>query len=158
IAFNSVLRYKGKQTEPQAVGRALGVRAVLQSRLVQRGDDLEISVELVDVRDNRHLWGQQYNRKLSEVALLPPEIAQDISEKLRLRLSGEEKKRLTKRYTESGEAWQLYMKGTYFKRRFTKEGLEKGIELFEQAIKQDPNYAPAYAALAHSYGQLGFWG
>jgi len=158
IAFNSVLRYKGKQTDPKTVGRELGVRAVLMSRLVQRGDDLEISVELIDVGDDRHLWGEQYNRKLSEIALLPPEIAQEISEKLRLRLSGEEKKRLTKRYTESGEAYGLYLMGNYFLHRRTKEGMSKSIEFFDQAIKKDQSYAPAYAGLAFAYGSMGFQG
>ena len=103
IALNSVLRYKGKQTDPQVIGRELNVRAVLMSRLVQRGDDISISTELVDVRDNRHLWGGQYNRKLADIMTVQTEIAQEISQKLRLRLSGEEKKRLTKRYTENGE-------------------------------------------------------
>ena len=156
IALNSVLRYKGKQTDPQVVGRELNVRAVLIGRLAQRGDDLAISVELVDVRDNRHLWGQQYNRKLSEVTSVQTEIAQEISEKLRLPLSGEEKKRLAKRYTESGEAYQLYMMGSYYRRTRSESGLHKSVDFFEQAIKKDPNYAPAYAGLASTYGVLGF--
>src|SRR5438876_10172489 len=84
IALNSVLRYKGKQTDPQAVGRELGVRAVLMGRVTQHGDELSITTELVDVRDNRHLWGGQYNRKLADVAAVQTEIAQEISEKLRL--------------------------------------------------------------------------
>jgi len=132
----------------------LNVRAVLMGRLTQRGDDLAISVELVDVRNNRHLWGQQYNRKLSEINAVPAEIAQEISEKLRLRLSGDDKKRLTKRYTQSGEAYQLYMMGRYYRRRLTKEGLEKAIEYLEQAIKKDPSYAPAYAELGETYRSL----
>jgi tetratricopeptide (TPR) repeat protein len=112
----------------------------------------------VDVRDNRHLWGQQYNRKLADITAVQTEIAQEISEKLRLRLSGEEKKRLTKPYTASGDAYQLYMMGGYYRRRSTKEGNEKGIEFFEQAIKKEPNYAPAYAGLAFTYGGLGLMG
>jgi len=154
IALNSVLRYKGKQTDPQTVGRELNVRAVLMGRLTQRGDDLAVSVELVDVRDNHHLWGQQYNRKLAEITSLEVEIAQEISEKLRLRLTGEEKRRLTKRYTDSGEAYRLYVIGRYYQRRWTTDGFEKSIELFEQAIKQDPGYAPAYAGLALTYRGL----
>src|SRR5437870_5985907 len=117
IARSSVLRYKGKQTDPQVVGRELGVGAVLMGRLVQRGDELSISVELVDVRDNRHLWGQQYNRKRADIIGVTSEIAQEISGGLRLRLSGEEKKQLTKRYTENGEAYQLYMMGRYYTHR-----------------------------------------
>lgn len=158
IALNSVLRYKGKQTDPQAVGRELNVRAVLMGRLVQRGDDLSISVELVDVRDNRHLWGQQYDRKLANIAAVQAEIAQDISEKLRLRFSGEDKQRLAKRYTQSGEAYQLYMLGRYYFRRKGKEQVEKSVEYFEQAIKKDPSLAPAYAGLGEAYRNLGFNG
>jgi len=155
IALNSVLRYKGKQTDPQEIGRKLNVRAVLMSRLIQHGDELSISVELVDVRDSRHLWGQQYDRKLSEITALTTEIAQDISEKLRLRLSGKEKKRLTKRYTENSEAYQLYVMGRYFRRTRTEKGFQKSVEYFDQAIKKDPNYAPAYAGLAMTYAFLG---
>jgi TolB-like protein/Tfp pilus assembly protein PilF len=157
IALNSVLRYKGKQTDPQAVGRELNVRAVLMGRLTQRGDDVVINVELVDVRDNRHLWGRQYDRKLADIIGVQTEIAQDISERLRLRLSGDEKKQLTKRYTQSGEAYQLYMMGRYYFRRSGKEeDLQKSIEYFEQAIKKDPNYAPAYAGLGGTYHLMGW--
>ncbi|PYS64203.1 MAG: hypothetical protein DMF74_07720 [Acidobacteria bacterium] len=155
IALNSVLRYKGKQTDPQVIGRELNVRAVLMSRLVQHGDDISISTELVDVRDNRHLWGGQYNRKLADIMTVQTEIAQEISQKLRLRLSGEEKKRLTKRYTENGEAYQLYVMGRYFRRTRSEKGFQKSVDYFEQAIKNDPNYAPAYAGLAGTYAFLG---
>jgi TolB-like protein/DNA-binding winged helix-turn-helix (wHTH) protein/Tfp pilus assembly protein PilF len=159
IALNSVLRYKGKQTDPQAVGRELNVQAVLVGRLTQRGDDLAISVELVDVRNNRHLWGQQYNRKLAEISAVPTEIAQDISEKLRLQLTGDETKRLAKHYTQNAEAYQLYMLGRYyFNRSGKKEDVEKSIEYYEQAIKKDPTYAPAYAGLGTTYHLLGWMG
>lgn len=157
IALNSVLRYKGKQTDPQTVGRDLNVRAVLMGRIVQRGDDLAISIELVDVRDNRHLWGSQYNHKLADIVGLQTEIAQDVTENLRLTFSGEEKKRLTKRYTESGEAYRLYLLGRYYFRRKGKDALEKSIEYFEQAIIIDPTYAPAYAGLGETYRNLS-WG
>ena len=158
IALNSVLRYKGKETDPQEIGRKLGVRAVLISRLVQRGDNLSISSELVDVRDNKHLWGGQYDRKLADIAAVQTEIAQDISEQLRLRLTGDEKQRLTKHYTQSGEAYQLYIMGRFYARKRTNEGWEKSIEYYEQAIKKDPNYAPAYVGLGTSYGGLGWIG
>jgi len=158
ISFNSALRYKGKQSDPQVVGRELGVRAVLMGRLVQHGDELSISTELVDVRDNRRLWGGQYNRKLADITAVQTEIAREISEKLRLRLTGEEKQRLTKRYTESGEAYQLYTMGRFFSRKRTKEGWEKGIDHFERAIEKDPNYALAYVGLARVYSNLGFTG
>jgi len=119
IALNSVLRYKGKQTDPQTVGRELNVRAVLMGRLVQHGDELSLSMELIDVRDNKHLWGGQYNRRSSDMVGLQAEIAQEIAEKLRLPLTGEDKKQLAKRDTQSGEAYQLYMLGGYYRRRFT---------------------------------------
>ena len=156
IALNSVLRYRGKQTDPQAVGRELGVRAVLMSRLVQQGDSVSISTELIDVRDNRRLWGGQYDRKLADINVVQTQIAQDISERLRLRLTGAEKQRLAKRYTQSVEAYQLYMRGRYFRRRHTKEGYEKSLQYLEQAIKKDPNYAPAYAEMGEVYRNLGW--
>jgi tetratricopeptide (TPR) repeat protein len=158
IARSSVLRYKGKQTDPQVVGRELNVRAVLTGQVIKRGDDLSISVELVDVRDNKHLWGAQYNRKLADITAVPTEIAQNISQGLRLRLSGEEKKRLAKRYTENGEAYQLYLMGRSYSYTRSEKGLQKSIELYEQAIKKDPNYAPAYAGLSGTYHTLGFQG
>jgi len=154
IALNSALRYKGKQ-DPQTIGRELNVRAVLMGRVSQHGDDLTINVELVDVRDNRHLWGQQYNCKLADITAVPSEIAQSVSDKLRLQLSGAEKERLTKRYTENGEAYQLYVTGRYYAHTRSENGSQKSIELFEQAIKKDPNYAPAYAGLALTYDLLG---
>lgn len=158
IALNSVLRYKGQQTDPQTVGRELGVRAVLMGRLIQQGDDLSISTELVDVRDNKRLWGGRYNRKLRDIISVQTEIAQNISEALRLRLTSEEKERLAKRYTQNGQAYQLYMMGSYYRRTRSEKGLKKSIELFEQAIKEDPNYAPAYAGLAFTYNVLGYTG
>ena len=158
IARSSVLRYKGKQTDPQVVGRELNVRAVLMGQVNQRGDDLSISVELVDVRDNKHLWGAQYNRKLADIAVVQTDIAQEISERLRLRLSGEEKKRLAKRYTENGDAYLLYLMGRSYSYTRSDKGLQKSIELYEQAIKKDPNYAPAYAGLSFTYEILGFQG
>ena len=154
-SLNSVLRYKGKQVDPQAVGSELNVRAVLMGRMTQRGDDLTISAELVDVRDNRRLWGGQYNRKVSDILVVQDEIAQEITEGLRLRLSGEEKQQLAKQYTENPEAYQLYILGRYYFRQNTKEAFEKSIESYEQAIKIDPNYALAYAGLAGTYHFMG---
>jgi serine/threonine-protein kinase len=151
MSLSSTLRYKGKQTDPQMVRRELNVRAVLMGRLIQRGDNLLISAELVDARDNRRLWGEQYNRKLSDILQVQGEISREISEKLRLQLTGEERKQLAKRYTENTEAYQAYLQGRYYFRRYTGEGLKKSIEYFEQAIKIDPAYAPAYVGLARAY-------
>ncbi|MDQ3254273.1 MAG: tetratricopeptide repeat protein, partial [Acidobacteriota bacterium] len=159
-SLNSVLRYKGQQIDPQAVGRELNVRAVLMGRMTQRGDDVTISAELVDVSNNRRLWGGQYNRKLSDILSVQDEIAREISERLRLRRTGEEKKQLAKQHTENPEAYQLYILGGYYFRQNTKEAFEKSIESYERAIKIDPNYALAYVGLARAYqwmGNRGLW-
>jgi serine/threonine-protein kinase len=151
MARSSVFRYKGKEIDPQAVGRELNVRAVLLGRLEPRGDDLAISIELVDARDNRQLWGERYNRKLSDMMQVQADISHAVSEKLRLRLTGEEQKLLAKRYTENTEAYQAYLKGRYFWNKRNEEGFGKAIAYFQQAIDIDPNYALAYAGLADSY-------
>ncbi len=150
-----VFRYKGKEIDPQKAGKDLNVRAVLTGRVVQRGDTLSIQTELVDVGKVSQLWGQQYNRKLADILAVQEEITREISEKLLPRLSGEEKKRLTKTYTESTEAYQLYLKGRYYWNKRTEEGLKKGAEYFQQAIEKDPGYALAYTGLADCYSILG---
>jgi TolB-like protein/Tfp pilus assembly protein PilF len=157
ISFSSVSRYRGQQIDPQAVGRDLGVQALLVGKVMQRGDDLLVSAELVDTRDNSHIWGEQYNRKLSGLLAIQKEISGEISDKLRLRLSGEQKERLTKRYTESTEAYQLYLKGRYHWNKWTPEGWKKSIEYFQQAIEKDPNYALAYVGVSNAYLALGFF-
>jgi TolB-like protein/Tfp pilus assembly protein PilF len=148
---NSVFRYKGRETDAQAAGEALKVQAVLTGRVVQRGDSLSVSAELIEVRSNRHLWGEQFNRKLADILSMQEEISTQISEKLRLKLTGEQKKRLAKRYTENAEAYQLYLQGRYYWNKKTPLGFNKGIEYFQRAIDTDPSYAPAYAALANLY-------
>ena len=155
IARSTVFRYKGKEPDPQKVGQDLRVRAVLSGRLLQRGDTLILQAELMDVAKGSQLWGGQYNRKAADAFALQEELSKDISEKLRRRLTGEEKKRLTKRYTENTEAYQLYLKGRYYWNKRTEEGFKKGIEYFQQAIEKDPNYALAYAGLADSYALAG---
>jgi Tfp pilus assembly protein PilF len=152
ISRTSVFRYKGKEVDPKTVGRDLNVRAMLTGRVVQHGDGLFISTELVNADDNSQIWGEKYNRKLADLLALQDEISREISEKLRLRLSGEDRLRLTKRYTENIEAYQLYLKGRYYATQFTEEGLKKSVECFNQAIALDPNYALAYAGLA-----VGYW-
>lgn len=155
MSFNSVLAYKGKQTDPASIGKALNVRAVLMGRMTQQGDTLAISTELVDVRDNRRLFGEQYNRKLSDIIAVQTEIALQISERLRLRLSGEEKKLLARNYPQDTEAYRLYSLGMYCGRQNTEEALERGIEFFEQALKVDTSYTLAYMGLYGFYHQLG---
>ena len=147
---SSVFRYKGKEIDPIKVGQELGVSAVLSGRIVQRGDQLTISAELVDVRNNRLLWGEQYDRKMSDLLATQREIAREIVEKLKLKVSGEEKG-LAKHYTESNEAYQLYLKGRFYWNKRTGESIKKSIEYFNQAIEKDPSFALAYAGLADSY-------
>jgi len=151
MSLNSVLRYKGREIDAQTAGRQLGVQAVLSGRLVQRGDDLSLSVELVDVSHDSHLWGEEYNRKLRDILTIQQEITKDISEKLRRKLTGEQEKRLARGSTSNPEAYQLYLKGRYFASKFTKDGVDRGLQYFHQAIDLDPNYALAYDGLAYAY-------
>ena len=155
MSRNSVFRYKGRETDAQAVGRELGVEAVLTGRVVQHGDGIVISVELVSARDNTHLWGEKYNRKLSDLLAVQGDISREVLEKLRLRLTGEEERRATRYYTENAEAYQLYLKGRYFwERARTLEELNKSVDYFQQAISLDPKYALAYAGLAEAYASF----
>jgi eukaryotic-like serine/threonine-protein kinase len=151
---SSVFRYKGKEIDPIKVGQELGVNAVLSGRIVQRGDQLTISAELVDVRYNKLLWGEQYDRKMSDLLAMQREIAREIVEKLKLKVSGEEKG-LAKHYTDSNEAYQLYLKGRFYWNKRTEEGMQKSLEYFQQAIEKDPNFALAYSGLADAYSLLG---
>jgi len=151
MARSTVFRYKGKDADPQKVGQELRVGAVLAGRLQQRGDTLIVQAELVDVDKGAQLWGDQYNRKLADVFAVQQEISQQISEKLRLRLTGEDKTRMAKRSTTDPEAYQLYLKGRSYLNRRTEEGAKKAIEYFSQAIERDPSYAQGYAGLADGY-------
>jgi TolB-like protein/DNA-binding winged helix-turn-helix (wHTH) protein/Tfp pilus assembly protein PilF len=151
MSHSSVFRYKGREVDPQSVGRELGVRAVLTGRVLVRGDSLSVVAELVDVRDNSHLWGGRYHRTLSDTLALQAELARDISEKLQLRLSGEEQLRLAKRPTESAEAYALYLKGRHASNTLSEEGLKTGLKYFQRATEIDATFAPAYAGLAEVY-------
>jgi serine/threonine protein kinase/Flp pilus assembly protein TadD len=145
---SAVFRYKARDISPQAAGRDLKVRAVVMGRLVQRGENLSISAELVDTDSNRSLWGQHYNRKMADVLTLQEEIAKEVSHRVRSKLTGEQQERLTRRHTENTEAYRLYLKGRYYWYKRTEEGVRKGIEYFKEAIAKDPGYALAYAGLA----------
>ena len=148
MSRDSAFRYKGKDTDAQTVGQALGVRAVFKGRVAKVGDNLSISAELIDARDNSHIWGEQYNRKASDIFALQGDLAKEITTALRTRLTGEDEKRLTKSYTASPEAYQLYLTGRYWANKSNEEGYRKGIEYFQQAIAKDPAYALAYAGVA----------
>jgi eukaryotic-like serine/threonine-protein kinase len=141
IPRSRVFGYKGKETDPEKIGRELNVRAVLTGRVTQRGDSLNIQTELVDVAADSQLWARQYNRRFSDIITVPEEIAKDVSEKLGLRPTGAEEKRLTKRYTANPEAHQLYLKGRYLWGRRTVQTMRQAAAYFQQAIDKDPGYA-----------------
>jgi tetratricopeptide (TPR) repeat protein len=151
MARSTAFRFKGKDIDPQKVGHDLNVRAVLTGRLLQQGDSLVVRTELVNVADGSQLWGAEYNRKLSDVLAVQQDISREISEKLRLRLTGEDKKRLTGRDTTNDEAYRAYLKGRYFWNQRTAEALERATEQFQQSIDRDPNYALGFVGLADCY-------
>jgi serine/threonine-protein kinase len=154
LARSTVFHYKGKDVDAAQVARELNVRAVLMGRVWQHGDDLTVSAELIDARDNRLLWGERYERKMTDVNSVQQEIARIVSEKLRQKLTGEEQKQLAKGNTQNTEAYQLYLKGRYYWNKRTGEAFKKSIEYFNQAIERDPNYALAYAGLADTYNLI----
>ncbi len=154
MSRSSVYRYKRPDIDPQATGKDLKVEAVLIGRVTRRGEQLSVSAELVETRSNRQIWGEQYNRGLTDVMSIQEQISQEISDKLRGRLTGEDKKRLSKRFTENSEAYGLYLKGRYEWNKQTLDGMQTGIEFFQEAIKKDSRYALAYAGLADAYALL----
>lgn len=151
MARSTVFRYKGKAIDPQTAGRELNVRAVVTGRVLKRGDQVSLGLELVDVADGAQLWSSSYNRPLADIFATQDEIATEISDKLRVRLTGDQKKRLTKRHTQSTDAYQLYLLGRFHLARRTGESFKKSLEYFQQAVERDPNYALAYAGLADAY-------
>ncbi|OLB35152.1 MAG: hypothetical protein AUH11_15495 [Acidobacteria bacterium 13_2_20CM_57_17] len=155
MSRNTVFRYKGQASDPQKVGRDLHVRTILTGRLIQTGDDLTISVNLEDVTNNRQIWGEQYNRKLSNLVAVQQEIAGDIYGRLRPRLAGEERKLLAKRPTEDAEAYQLYLQGLFYWNKWTQADFKKAADFFTQAVQRDQHYALSYAGLADTYSLLG---
>jgi TolB-like protein/DNA-binding winged helix-turn-helix (wHTH) protein/Flp pilus assembly protein TadD len=155
---DSVFRYKGKETDAQKVGRELGVRAVFEGRIAQHGDGLAISAELIDAQNDNHIWGQQYNRGITDIFALQEEIAKEMTTALRLRLTGEDEKRLARSYTANTEAYQDYLRGRYFWNKRSEDALNKGVEYFQQAIAKDPEYALAYDGLSDCYTLLSVYG
>ena len=153
-ARSSVFSYKGRDVKPQQVGSELNVEAVLSGRVVQRGGDLTLYLSLVDTRAGNQLWGDQYNRKLADIVTLQGEIARDVSQKLRVKLSGADEQKLAENSTENAEAYRLYLRGRY-SLNGSHEGLRQGVEHFQRAIDLDPNFALAYAGMADAYTLLG---
>jgi len=158
MSRDSAFMFKGKDTDAQIVGRRLGVRAVFKGRVMQRGDNLDVSAELVDARDDSHIWGEQYTRDAADLFTLQNDLTREITTALRMRLSGEDEKRMSKTYTANPEAYQDYLKGRYWWNKTTEEGFNKGIEFFQQAIAKDHNYALAYSGLADCYNGLAAFG
>jgi eukaryotic-like serine/threonine-protein kinase len=153
-AHSSVFRYKNRDAPPQQVGKELNVQAVLNGRVVQRGNELALHIELVDVRTETTLWVADYNRSISNLAAVQNEIARDVSQKLRTRLSGPEQQKVTKDYTANSEARDLYLRGRFHNLKLTPPEVQQGIIYFQQAIQHDPNYALAYVGLSEAYRGL----
>jgi TolB-like protein/tetratricopeptide (TPR) repeat protein len=157
MARSTVFRYKGREVDPQKVGRELMVGALLMGRVLQRGDALSVGIELVDVNNGWRLWGEQYKRRLSDIFMIQEEISRDISHKLRLHLAGEVNMRFARYYTKNPEAYHDYLKGRHHFNRMAEEGLKKAIAHFQQAIRKDSNFALAYAGLADCYSISGLY-
>jgi eukaryotic-like serine/threonine-protein kinase len=155
IAHSTVFRYKGKNSDPLAVGRELNVRGVVTGRLIQRGNTVVVRASLTDVKRGTQVWGQQYDRNVSDVVELQKDLSEEISSQLQPHLTGEERKAMSRRRPESNEAFQLYLKGRYFATKFNdEEGARKAIDYFNQSIERDPTYALAYAGLSAAYFNL----
>ena len=155
MSSSSVFRYKGKDNDPQQVGRALKVDAILTGRMTRAGDTLSVNLELVNIADGTQIWGHRYIRSLADISGLQQDIASDVSSKLRLRLSGEDKRRLERRPTENAKAYQLYLQGRREMDNGSDASWKRAAGFFQQAVDEDPNYAEAYAGLAEAYGLLG---
>ena len=155
---NSVFRYKGKDIDAQQIGKDLTVDALLTGRVVQRGDAVQVSAELTNVKDNTEIWGGQYERKAADVISLQEQIAGDIAGKLRTTMTGAEKQQVTKQGTQNPEAYQLYVKGRFYWNKRTNADIKTSISLFNQALEKDPSYALTYSAIGDGYNTLASYG
>jgi TolB-like protein len=149
-ARSSVFRYKGRQTDAQTIGKELGVQAILNGRVIQRGDQLNLNLELIDTQNENVIWTDQYERKPSDLVSLQNEIARDVSGKLKLKLSGEDQQKLAKNYTADPEVYRLYLQGRFYWNKRTNSEVLKAIPYFRQAVERDPNFALGYVGLADS--------
>ena len=152
---SSVRRFLDGGTDSVAAGRQLQTDWVLDGSIQRSGDHIRVTVQLLQVRDGRPSWAETFDEKFTDIFTVQDRISERVADALALRLTGEERKRLTRRYTDDAEAYQLYLRGRYHWNKRTTAGLNKGIEYFQQAIEKDPNHAPAYAGLADSYSVLG---
>jgi TolB-like protein/Flp pilus assembly protein TadD len=157
IARATAFRYKRKDVDPQRVGRELQVAAVLTGKVRQMQDALNVQVDLVDAATGAQIWGAGYDRKLTDLVAIKQAIAQEVTAKLKLKLSSEEQRRLVKRDSSNAEAYQFYLRGRYFWNKRTPDGIKQAIDQFQQAIQRDPNFALGYTGLADSYIALTFY-
>lgn len=148
---STVFRYKGKEINPQAIGKELNVQAILNGRVAQRGDRLQLSLELIDAQTENVIWSDRYDRKQTDLIDLQNEIARDVSTKLRIKLSGADQQRLTKTYTTDPEVYRLYLQGRFYWNKRTNSEVEKAVTYFKQAVDKDPNFALGYVGLADSF-------
>jgi TolB-like protein/Tfp pilus assembly protein PilF len=153
-ARSSVFRYKGKEVDPQKIATDLKVQAILNGRVMQRGDNLTLNLEMVDASTGNQIWGDQYNRKITDLVTLQSDIARDVSAKLRARLSGVDAGKVAKSYTANPEAYQIYLQGRYFWNKRSEADIRKSIDYFQKAIDKDPTFALAYGGLADAYTTL----
>jgi TolB-like protein/Tfp pilus assembly protein PilF len=156
-ARSSVFFYKGKETTPKKIGEELGVQAVLLGRVAQRGDDLRLSLELVNARTQDVLWSETYNRKQSDLVTLQSDVARDVSSRLKTKLSGSDEAKVTKTYTADPEAYDLYLKGNYYKEKYNQESYKKAIEFYQKAIAKDSKYALPYVGMGFAYNTAANW-
>ncbi len=155
MARSTVFSYKGREANVQKVGTELNVDAVLLGRIAQHGDTLLIQADLVNVADGSELWGDQYNRKVSDLITVQQDISKEIYENLRPKLMGTQAGQLAQHETENPDAYRLYLQGLFYWNKWTEDGFRKAITYFNQAVEKDPNYALAYAGLANTYNFLG---
>ena len=151
LARSTVFRFKGKEDDPQHIGKELQVQGVLSGRITRHGDEMAFDTELVNVADGTQIWGQRYTRKMSEVAALQGDVVNDLSAKLKARTTPVEKEHMAVGTTSNSDAYQFYLKGRFYWNQRTKENLKRSIDAFHQAIAIDPNYALAYVGLANVY-------
>ena len=151
------MQYKGRKQDIGTIGSELGARYIVGGSVRRFQDSVRITVQLVDVGSNRQLWGNTYKGKLDDIFDIQEQVAQQIVEALKLKLSFSEKVSLTKRQTLNAQAYDLYLRGQAYLYRLTKRGTEHAIQLFEKAIELDPRYAAAYAGCSCAYGQMHAW-
>jgi TolB-like protein/Flp pilus assembly protein TadD len=155
---SAVRKYAGAEQDPVAAGRELKVTSVLEGSIQRLGERIRVTVQLVSVEDGSPLWAEKFDEKLADIFALQDSISQRIAERLALKLTGEDMQRLTKRYTRNAEAYQLYLRGVFYREKLSEDALKKAVHYFEQATVADPNYALAYAGLASAYEPLSFFG